>query len=225
MNRLPSLINTQAVQLTQHMGKVKLKTRSVGKIAMSFVLLLSVLLMNTPHRLAAQDMATAATGRSKTLISHRSGVETSGGRAWITYGHAGCRDAKCTRGAWSSIAKTMGEGLLVPPRWIWKSQLVSPSEALVGGSAAFLQRFYLPADATRIRGQIQITADNAYTVFVNGQVIGRGDNWQTVHVFDIDVPANPTVNAIAVVVQNFPQPAGTPETNPAGLIYRATIFY
>jgi hypothetical protein len=138
------------------------------------------------------------------------------GRARLTYGHVGCQDNACTTGLWPRISGA---------RWVWKSQMVTPAEALSGSKVWFFQNFTLPASATRLRGQFRISTDNRYELWVNGQLIGRDSNWQSVETFNIDVPTLSTGNWVMVIVTQDGVPGSTPYSNPAGLIYKATLSY
>ncbi|MCC7085455.1 MAG: HEAT repeat domain-containing protein [Pirellulales bacterium] len=51
-------------------------------------------------------------------------------------------------------------------------------------------------------GEIQITCDDAYELFVNSRKVGEGDNWRRLNSFDITKYLTPGRNTIAVKVTN-----------------------
>ena len=68
-------------------------------------------------------------------------------------------------------------------QWIW-----SPAHAkgeVPVGDCFFRKSFDLKKPAI---GEIQITADNRFELFVNGQPIGRGQDWRQLQVYDISAP-------------------------------------
>jgi hypothetical protein len=181
-----------------------------------FLITVMVLLVgNAPAAYAQTRSLTLVTNPATItyLTCHSTSCE---GRARLTYAHMGCFDSACTRGAWPRISGA---------RWVWKSQLVTLEEARAGSTVWFFQHFNLPPDATRLRGQMQITADSRYELWFNGNLIGRDSTWQSVETFNIDVAAQSTDNWIMVIVTNDGVPGSTPYTNPAGLIYKAWLSY
>lgn len=121
--------------------------------------------------------------------------------------------------------------------YIWKSYIVTPDEALNGSEIiAFRRVFYLPLDAQRINGIIQITADDAYELLLNGRFIG-GDGvleadtfdptypFQSIETYQLDV--RPGWNELNMRVINYRDCCGSnnPYDNPAGLVFRADIAY
>jgi hypothetical protein len=129
---------------------------------------------------------------------------------------------------WPSI-----EGAL----WIWNSYLVD-SEALFG-PITFRKLFILPDNAININGTISITADNAYELYFNDEFIGKDgyvssppitheedpqnvERWETIETYNIK--PKPGLNEIRIIAVNY-RGWVDPYTNPAGVIYRADIFY
>ena len=93
-------------------------------------------------------------------------------------------------------------------KWIWTN------EAGVGanrppGSRAF-RRVYNPTlFKTPVSANILITADNGYTLYVNGNQVGVGHNWPTAQGYCVSL--SPTCNVFAVNATNdltVPNPAG-----------------
>jgi hypothetical protein len=159
------------------------------------------------------------------------------GTAVLTHGHVGCAavDAHgyCTGGAWPQIPGA---------RWIWKSQLVSFGEAVHGIPAvSFWKGFYLPFPSIGVV-VIHITADNAYELYINGELVGADGAmdvqteeqppyaWSTVDMYNpVGVPLSVGLNGLEVRVVSyatlFTQGRLGPAQNPAGLIYSASIYW
>ena len=57
--------------------------------------------------------------------------------------------------------------------WIWH-----PTAGETTATVRMQNTFELPADAKPERARFTITADDSYTVWLNGERIGSGDNWQ-----------------------------------------------
>ena len=142
------------------------------------------------------------------------------GSAVLTFGHAGCLgvDANgfCVGGSWPTIAGA---------HWIWKSQLVTTAQAKYGTPVVyFVTSFTVPATATNITGQIQITADNVYVLYLNGVIVGSDGNVDAVKTYSIQ-PVTGT-NTIVVKAYSLPSgPGATPYTNPAGVIFQAQASF
>ncbi len=88
------------------------------------------------------------------------------------------------------------------PNWVW-----SPAHKkgdVPKGDCYFRKTFELRRPTS---GQIQITADNAYEVFVNSQPVGRGGDWRRMNVHDISKALVNGKNVVAVHVRNTDQGA------------------
>ena len=142
------------------------------------------------------------------------------GPAVLTFGHAGClgvdTNGFCVGGSWPTIAGA---------HWIWKSQLVTPVQAIYGTPVvAFAKSFTVPVSATNVTGQIQVNADNVYVLYLNGVIVGSDGNVGAVETYAIK-PALGT-NTIVLAAYSLPSgPGATPYTNPAGVIYRAQVSF
>jgi len=130
-------------------------------------------------------------------------------------------------GSWPTIAGAT---------WIWRTQYTDPlwEYANVPTGGWYFQRtFSLPSAAYDISGSINITADNAYYLYVNGNAIG-GDGalsrdgpdtqqWKTVEEFAI-TQFQPGQNTILIRSMNYFD-SGSSSSNPAGLVFKAEITY
>ena len=95
--------------------------------------------------------------------------------------------------------------------WIW-SPAHTKSEVPVG-RCFFRKSFELKKSAI---GEIQITADNRFELFVNGQPIGQGEDWRKIQVFKISKHLRVGRNSIAVCVTNT-------DAGSAGLVARVLV--
>ena len=84
------------------------------------------------------------------------------------------------------------------PRWIW-SPSHTKNEVPVG-ECFFRKSFKL---GTPEVGEVQITADNQFELFVNGQPVGEGQDWRKMQSFDISKFLQKGKNSIAVRVANI----------------------
>lgn len=109
--------------------------------------------------------------------------------------------------------------------WIWNSPSVTSDEAVLGSNVNFRREFDLPSCAKNFKGTITITTDNAFTLKFNSDNIGSSDNWYNAKTYDISSSLRSGVNYIFIDATNEAMVGGTPETNPAGVIYRADITY
>ncbi|KAJ7456756.1 hypothetical protein B0H11DRAFT_2287313 [Mycena galericulata] len=105
--------------------------------------------------------------------------------------------------------------------WIWLPVPNILTTAPVG-NAAFIKTFATPVGKTAASALIGITVDNTFTLWVNGQPIGGGDNFKTAQLFTAQL--NSTDNVFAVLGTNVA--AGAPASaNPAGLLAAIHILY
>jgi hypothetical protein len=96
-----------------------------------------------------------------------SAEDASSGDAVLTYGHDGCTDVDadgfCTGGSWSTIPGA---------HWIWRAVTVTPEEEASGTPwVTFTDTFSVPAPKASTK--LRISADDYYTVKVNGGVVGE----------------------------------------------------
>ncbi|KAF9477968.1 hypothetical protein BDN70DRAFT_787867, partial [Pholiota conissans] len=92
-------------------------------------------------------------------------------------------------------------------KWIWTP--ASNAGVYPVGNATFRRDYYPPAGKTPLSANILITTDNAYTLFVNGQQVGTGNNFTQAQRYC--VPLVPSCNVFAIEGQNtatVPNPAG-----------------
>ncbi|MGC4004952.1 MAG: heme-binding protein [Pirellulales bacterium] len=96
------------------------------------------------------------------------------------------------------------------PQWIW-----SPAQErdVPVGDCWFRKSFDVALPES---GEIQITADDAYEVFVNGRAVGNGAKWQQLDTIDVGKYLVNGKNTVAVKVSNTASPD-------AGLVGRVIV--
>ena len=121
--------------------------------------------------------------------------------------------------------------------WIWTCFLVDAESKF--GPYTFKKTFSIPNDAHSIGGSIMITADNAYKVYLNGVLLGSDGTvsspppthdqepnhvaqWSSIETYNF-VP-QPGANEITIQANNY-RGWVDPNTNPAGVLYRAVFVY
>jgi len=96
-------------------------------------------------------------------------------------------------------------------QWIWTpthDAMKAPTSACY-----FRKHFSLENPES---GRVEITADDAYELFVNGRLVGGGESWQQLDVYDIERFLISGRNTIAVKATNS-------ERGPAGLVARVIV--
>lgn len=97
------------------------------------------------------------------------------------------------------------------PNWIWSTKDANQSAA--AGDVYFRRTFNVEAPS---KGNIEITADNRYDLFVNGRHVGAGAEWQKRTKYDIGPLLVPGRNLFAVRATNDGE-------DPAGLVAKISI--
>jgi hypothetical protein len=108
--------------------------------------------------------------------------------------------------AWvEADAPTLGD-------WVW----LEPGAAKNAPVAAryFLKEFELPADAAVETAPVSVTADDRFTLWVNGTEVASGQSWGEAVTRDVAKQLRPGKNVLAVRAENAPGPK---DANPAGL--------
>src|SRR5262249_28749082 len=79
-------------------------------------------------------------------------------------------------------------------QWIWYPEGDPRASAPIG--ARYFRRAFEAGDVEK--AVIEITADNAFELFLNGESIGTGDDWARVRAFDVKARVRPGKNVVAV---------------------------
>lgn len=123
-------------------------------------------------------------------------------------GHNGCNSVDgngyCVGGAWPHV----GSG-----HWIWAANPLQSGIVVT-------QTFFLPDNATPQDSSIDITGDDEYQLWFNGQSIGHNDDWTTIKHYTLTPQPGP--NVLVARVNNWRTFA---YKNPGGIIWDATIHY
>ncbi|HLJ09864.1 MAG TPA: GDSL-type esterase/lipase family protein [Planctomycetaceae bacterium] len=89
------------------------------------------------------------------------------------------------------------------PQWIWATENAGQNAP---PGRVFLRTAFELVEPDE--GRVEISCDNAYTLFVNGQPAGTGNNWQKADGYDIKTYLTKGRNCIAVMAENSEGPAG-----------------
>jgi signal transduction histidine kinase len=85
--------------------------------------------------------------------------------------------------------------------WIWDSKVTDNQTIHLWRS------FEIPQTGIK-RARVCMTADNEFTVFLDGRELGRGDEWRELFVFDVTPLLSPGTHVLAVTAFNSYQKAG-----------------
>jgi hypothetical protein len=110
--------------------------------------------------------------------------------------------------------------------WIWKTFLVPDST--VEESQTFENTFRIASTSHVEAATLVMAADNSYTVSVNGVQVGEDTSEQNYldenkDTYNVTSYINNDFNRINFTVKNWAIASSTPESNPAGLLYKLSI--
>lgn len=107
--------------------------------------------------------------------------------------------------------------------WIWDAAQVA--DPTVDQTDVFTKTFTVSGAV--ISAGIDIAADNGYTLKVNGHLVDDKitveHNYETTTNYDVASLLHGGTNTLEITVKNFALLGSTPETNPAGLLYKLTV--
>jgi alpha-L-rhamnosidase len=105
--------------------------------------------------------------------------------------------------------------------WTWYPE-GDPAQAAPPGTRYFRKQITLPAGVKITKASFAGTADNSFTLFINGQEAGHGDSspegWRNPVELDVTASLHPGPNQLAIAAIN-----GGDKPNPAGLIGCLTV--
>lgn len=116
--------------------------------------------------------------------------------------------------AWTSIPGA---------NWIWVTD--GPANPTTQDTETFTRTFTWSGTTTS--ATLDFAVDNYYTVTLNGHVVGADtteDNYSSVIEDDVTADIVQGTNTLTYAVTNLGVPGSTPESNPAGLLYKLTIL-
>ena len=108
------------------------------------------------------------------------------------------------------VLATMCSAVAAEPQWIWSSK--TAAQDAPAGTIAFRLAFKLNSIS---KATVEVAGDNRFMLYVNGQSVGSGDNWQEFKRFDIAKLLKPGMNVVAIEAAN--------DGGPAGLVVRSEI--
>jgi hypothetical protein len=111
-----------------------------------------------------------------------------------------------------------GKTSLTGASWIWLEP--NAAGAAPPGKRLFRRSVTFPADRKIKSATFVCSADNEFTLFVNGQKAGEGAEWSRPEEIDVATLLKPGENVIAIAAVN-----GTDAPNPAGLIGRCEVRF
>ena len=197
-----------------------------------------ILVASSPEKLKAQagdlwdsgkvasDETVNVTYAGKPLVSRESGFWKV--RVWDQQGKGspwseparwsmGLLEPKDWQGQWIGLDQEERGNPLAGSKWIWFPE-GDPAAGAPDGTRYFRRVFELPANQAVRAASLSTTADNEFRVYVNGQEVGKGDNWTTPGNFAIGALLKPGKNVLAVAARNIGSGA-------AGLIARLKIVF
>ncbi|KAF8075281.1 hypothetical protein FPV67DRAFT_1476831 [Lyophyllum atratum] len=108
-----------------------------------------------------------------------------------------------------------GSGSAVPSlqnaNWIWTNELAAPRGNAPISARAFRKTVVMPSGELASQAKIVIAADNEFTLYINGMLVGSGQSFTVARRYVVNFPPTARV-VIAVFARNVP-PGG-----PAGVI-------
>lgn len=120
------------------------------------------------------------------------GSQTNSPNIYVDYGH--------TPASLQAIREsTNGLGC-----WIWAKQVLDKQTIWLW------KAFQAPQSDPIVHAKLSISADNAFTVWIDGQEIGSGVDWRTVSIYDLSGKLDPGTHVLAV--------EGFNDNNKAGVI-------
>ncbi len=103
--------------------------------------------------------------------------------------------------------------------WIWYAE-GNPAFSAPSGDVFFRSTLEIAGKPRLERAVVEATADNSFTLRINGRQILTGDNFHKIYSADITSAVKPGENAVTVVASN-----SGPAANPAGLIAAIRLTY
>ncbi|MEM9142925.1 MAG: DUF1553 domain-containing protein, partial [Bacteroidota bacterium] len=107
----------------------------------------------------------------------------------------------------------------IPSDRIWHREIKADRDVLPDpGKRFFRHKFNLPKTDI-LNAEALISVDHSYTLYLNGQKVGTGNDWRKVDVLDTAPFLKPGANIIAIAAEN----EGT-IPNPAGLLFQMKVL-
>jgi len=123
------------------------------------------------------------------------------------------------RGKWIGLDQGEKTNDFGGANWIWFPE-GNPADRAPVATRYFRHVFELPVNQVISAATIEITADDQFNLFVNGQEAGKGDGWGSPRTIAVGAFLKPGKNVLAAEARNVGN-----EPNPAGLIARLKVEF
>jgi len=108
-----------------------------------------------------------------------------------------------------TVFSAMGESGFMYPQWIWyPEESDMPSQNAPAEPRYFMKIFDIADTAGVKSADLEVTADDAYKLYVNGENIGEGSSWKIATKYNLMDYLKKGKNVIALEVVNGGGPAG-----------------
>ena len=131
----------------------------------------------------------------------------------------GLLNAADWQGGWLAAATNNAGFSLNGCAWIWYPE-GNPAVSAPAGTRYFRKSFSVRSDSALTRAMLLVTADNSYAAYVNGTLVGQGQNYTTVVPVNVSAQLQVGNNTLAIAATN-----GGTTPNPAGLIGELVLNY
>ncbi|KAF8343239.1 hypothetical protein F5887DRAFT_342249 [Amanita rubescens] len=147
-------------------------------------------------------------GTTKTIVTDRTWLAMKHGAGIWTHAHE-LGNANTPPWHTPTLPPPPAPLSLANSQWIWTKEPVSGAGGSKPiGSRAFRKDIALPGNVRATGGTIVISTDNAYTLYINGQLIGSHADWTHAQTYSFHLTP-PTHNiVVAINATNFGGPAG-----------------
>ena len=122
-------------------------------------------------------------------------------------------------GAWLTAPPDLALPSLSDCSWIWYPE-GAPTQSAPVGTRYFRKTFYLGSSPAVTSATLLVTADNSYTAYLNGVLVGSGQNYALAIPADVTGQVLAGTNVLAIAAAN----AGS-ASNPAGLIGKLVLKF
>jgi hypothetical protein len=123
------------------------------------------------------------------------------------------------QGAWLAAAASNTYFSLTGCNWIWYPE-GNPTVSAPVATRYFRKTFVVRSDSTLTGATLLVTADNSYSAYVNGTLVGQGQDYTVATPLSVTAQLQPGTNLIAIAASN-----GGTSPNAAGLIGKLILTY
>jgi predicted ribosomally synthesized peptide with SipW-like signal peptide len=126
------------------------------------------------------------------------------------------------------------ESTLAPAEWIWVEGSTNPADTTADTEYTFEETFFWQGDVADVSLDLGLAADNGYMIILNGETIVDKLDEEFNYATAVDLDAGQETafinamvlngeNTLEIIVRNLGLANGTPESNPAGLLFGLEI--